>query len=183
MIGRHLTLLMLAVGPLACGSETSGHGPTGPVDLAEAPATLTMTCGAGSSVALEMPCLIGLDLSGQDPNGTGVHATECREASADRPLVWSFLFPLASARANPSTPLQAPADLPTVAGPGQPIDLAGDSVTMSSVTGALTFSRVDPSVRAFAGTFKGTIVWADQSGAQTSCQVDGPFWGGPGDFL
>jgi hypothetical protein len=174
MTGRHLTMLMLVAGPLACGGTgKTGDSLIGAVDLTQAPSTLTMSCGAGVAAALEMPCLIGLDLSGQDPNAAGVHATECRLASPDQPLVWSFLLPLGDVRADPSTSLQAPVDLPP--------QLTG--VTMSTVTGDLTFSRVDPAARAFIGAFHGNIAWSDQAGTQTSCQVDGPFWGAPGDFL
>jgi hypothetical protein len=54
---------------------------------------------------------------------------------------------------------------------------------LSNVTGDLTFSRVDPAARAFASTLNGAAVWVDPSGAQTSCLVNGPFWGAPGDFL
>ena len=181
MIGRGLSLLVLCVGPLACGG---GGTPTrtdriGPVDLTQAPATLSMTCTGIASLSFEMPCLIGFDL----PGAAGVHATECRLAQTDRPLVWSFLFPLASVRADPSTSLRAPLDLPTVTGIQQPIVLEGEPATMSSVTGDLMFSKVDPTARAFIGTFTGTVVWTSTTGAQTPCQIDGPFWGAPGDFL
>ena len=80
-------------------------------------------------------------------------------------------------------PLHAPAGLPTVTGSQQAITLGGEPATMSSVSGDLTFARVDPTARAFAGAFKGTIVWMGASGAQTSCGIDGAFWGAPGDFL
>jgi hypothetical protein len=166
-------MLMMVVGPLACGGTgKTGDNLIGAVDLTQAPSTLTMSCGAGVTAALEMPCLIGLDLAGQDPNAVGVHATECRLASPDQPLVWSFLFPLGAVRADPSTSLRAPADLPALTG-----------ITMSTVTGDLTFSRVDPAARAFIGAFHGDIAWTDPSGTQTSCQIDGPLWGAPGDFL
>ena len=181
-------MLMLGMGPLACGCAGSpttapGDDRVGPVDLTQAPATLAMTCGAGTSPTFEMPCLIGLDLAGPDPTVAGIHATECRLAQPDRPLVWSFLFPLADVRADPSTALAAPADLPPVPTGQQAIVLWGEPATMSSVTGDLTFSQVDPTARAFVGVFKGTVVWTGASGAQTSCQIDGPFWGAPGDFL
>jgi hypothetical protein len=130
-----------------------------------------------------MPCLIGLDLAGPDPNAVGVHATECRLAQPDRPLVWSFLLPLAAVRSDPSTPLQAPLGLPLVTGSQQAIVLQGEPATMSSVAGDLTFSKVDPTARSFIATFTGTVVWTSASGTRTSCQIDGPFWGAPGDFL
>ena len=187
MIGRRLWFLVLCAGPLACGGSGSptgaGQDLIGPVDLAQAPATLSMTCAGGAALAFEMPCLIGLDLTGPDPTAVGVHATECRLAQPARPLVWSFLFPLADVRAAPSTPLQVPLGLPPVTGSQEAIVLQGEPATMSSVTGDLTFRKVDPSVRAFIGTLTATVVWTSASGTQTSCQIDGPFWGGPGDFL
>jgi hypothetical protein len=188
MIRRRLAIFMLGVGPLACGDAGSppgapGEDRIGPVDLTRAPATLAMTCDVGISPAFEMPCFIGFDLVGPDLNAAGVHATECRLAQPDRPLAWSFLFPLADVRADPSTALAAPAGLPAAPGGQEAIILQDQPATLSSVTGDLTFSRVDPTARAFVGAFKGTIVWTGTSGSQTSCQIDGPFWGAPGDFL
>lgn len=186
MIGRRLSLVAPCVGLLACGGGAGSAGSTaalGPVDLSQAPSALTMTCDGGAAPSLQMPCLVGLDLAGQDPNAAGIHATECRLATSEHPLVWSFLFPLADVRANPSTSLQAPADMPSVTGGAQAIELGGESASVSSVTGDLTFTRVDPTARAFSGTFKGTVVWTGLSGAQTSCRIDGPLWGGPGTFL
>jgi hypothetical protein len=192
VIGRRISILMLCVGPLACGGGATPTTGTvddrlGPVDLTQAPATLAMTCDSGASPSFAMPCLIGLDLvgpnAGSDPNAAGIHATECRLAQPDQPLAWSFLFPLADARANPSKVLEAPTGLPTVSGGAEAIMLQGESATMSSLTGDLTFTRVDPAARAFIGAFKGTVVWTGASGAQTTCQIDGPFWGAPGNFL
>lgn len=184
MVGRRLSLLILCVGPLACGGGgAAGTDRIGPVDLTQAPATLSMTCGGTASLSFEMPCLIGFNLAGQDLNAAGVHATECRLAQPDQPLAWSFLFPLAGVRGDPATSLQAPRDLPTVTGTQQAIVLEGQPATMSSATGDLRFSKVDPTARAFIGTFTGTVVWTSATGAQTPCQIDGPFWGAPGDFL
>jgi hypothetical protein len=61
--------------------------------------------------------------------------------------------------------------------------IQGVSARVSSVTGSLTFSRVDPDARAFIGSFAATLVWTATDGSQISCQSDGPFWGGPGGFL
>jgi hypothetical protein len=158
-----------------------GSAEVAPVDVSQSPAALTMTCDGGSSLSIAMPCLIGLNL-GQDPNAPGIHATECRLATSEAPLVWSFLFPLANVRANPSTSLHAPADMPP-AGDAQAIQLNGESASISSITGDLTFTRVDPTARAFSGAFKGTAVWTSPSNTQMTCQIDGPFWGAPGTFL
>jgi hypothetical protein len=179
-MGRRLLMLGLCLGPLACGGagSPSDDDRIGPVDLAQAPLTLAMTCDAGVSASLEMPCLVGLNL-GSDLNAAGIHATECRLAQPDRPLVWPFLLPLADVRADPSTVLHAPFQ----PGGAQEAAIRGEAATMSVVTGDLSFSRVDPTARAFIGAFKGTVVWTGTSGAQTTCQVDGPFWGAPGDFL
>lgn len=184
MIGRCLSLLALCVGPLACGggSNPTGSAEVAPVDLSQAPAALTMTCDGGEALSLAMPCLVGLNLTGQDPDTAGTHATECRLATSGQPLVWSFLFPLAAVRANPSTALHAPADMP-MAGAGQTAELNGESASVSSVTGDLTFTRVDPTARAFSGAFKGTVVWTSPSKGETTCRIDGPFWGAPGTFL
>jgi hypothetical protein len=185
MAGRIVSLLAFCFGSLACGG---GGGPTGsspevaPVDVSQSPAALTMTCDGGASLSVAMPCLIGLNLAGQDPDTAGTHATECRLATSDKPLVWSFLFPLAAVRADPATSLHAPADMPT-AGAAQAIQLNGESASISNITGDLTFTRVDPTARAFSGAFKGTIVWTSSSSTQTTCQIDGPFWGAPGNFL
>jgi hypothetical protein len=184
MVRRRLWFLVLCLGPLAC--RDAGEDRIGPVDLTQAPLTLSMTCAGTAALALEMPCRIGLALNSQDLNAVGIHAMECRLAQPERPLVWTSLFPLGHVRAAPSKPLQAPSSLRPVTGVGeQAIVLQGERepATMSDVTGDLTFSKVDPTVRAFMGTFTGSVVWTSASGTQTSCQIDGPFWGAPGDFL
>jgi hypothetical protein len=47
----------------------------------------------------------------------------------------------------------------------------------------MTFSRVDPTARAFIAHFKGTIGWKTTTGSTFSCAFDGPLWGAPGSFL
>jgi hypothetical protein len=178
--------LLLCWVPLACGSgggaPAAGDNSIGPVDLTQAPASLAMTCAGTGSLAFEMPCLMGFDLFGQDTNAAGVHATECRLAAPSRPIVWSFLFPLAAVRADPTMPLQT-SGLQAEPGTEQAILLQGEAAMISSVKADLTFSRVDPTNRAFIGRFTGSVVWTSASGTQTPCQIDGPFWGGPGNFL
>ena len=183
MGGRRLWFVVLCLGPLACGAAEEDR--IGPVDLTQAPLTLSMTCAGAASLALEMPCRIGLALNSQSLDAVGIHAMECRLAQSERPLVWTSLFPLGQVRAAPSTPLQAPSSLSPVTGGEQAIVLKGqpEPATMSGVTGNLRFSKVDPTARAFIGTFTGSVVWTTASGTQTSCQIDGPFWGAPGDFL
>jgi hypothetical protein len=153
----------------------------GPVDLSQAPATFNMTCDGGlGSVVFQMPCLVGMNLSGQ--GGVGFHATECRLAQPGAPLAWSFILQLGTLARDPGTILRFPEDVPSAPVPG-PVEIQGMSVRISSVTGKLSFSRVDPSARAFIGAFSGTTVWTRSDGVQISCQADGPFWGAPGGFL
>ncbi|HVZ23309.1 MAG TPA: hypothetical protein VG871_19690 [Vicinamibacterales bacterium] len=154
----------------------------GPVDLTKAPATLEMTCGGGiGTVTIEQPCLVGFNLAG-DQFAPGLHATECRLASSDRQLVWTFLLPLVQIARDPSTALHLPGKAATVNDGEVPVAIGAEQATVSRVTGDLSFSRVDPDVRAFAGTLDATVTWKTASGAQIDCTVDGPFWGAPGLF-
>jgi hypothetical protein len=163
-------------------SRGSDAASIGPVDLTKAPATLEMTCGGGvGAVTIEQPCLVGFNLAG-DQVAPGVHATECRLASSERPLVWTFLLPLAQIARDPGVPLHLPSGAATVNDGEVPVALDGQQATVLRVTGDLSFSRVDPEVRAFAGTLDGTVTWKTASGAQIDCTVDGPFWGAPGLF-
>jgi hypothetical protein len=163
-------------------SRGSDAASIGPVDLAKAPATLEMTCGGGvGAVTIEQPCLVGFNLAG-DQAAPGFHATECRLASTDRPLVWAFMLPLAQIAQAPSAPLRVPNQAPTLYGEQTAVAIGGQQATVFRVTGDLSFSRVDPDARAFAGTLDGTVTWKTASGAQIDCTVDGPFWGAPGLF-
>jgi hypothetical protein len=176
-----------ATGVGAMDTQTSDAGADladriGLIDLSQAPATLGMTCGAGvGALAFEMPCLVGMNLGGQA--SPGWHVTECRMAQSGTPIVWSFILPLQTVARNPGTVIHFPGDVPSPPPAPGAIDLGGESARVSSVTGALTFSRVDPTGRAFIGVFSGTVVWKTTSGAETSCTLDGPFWGAPGGFL
>jgi hypothetical protein len=104
-------------------------------------------------------------------------------AQTNEPVVWSFMLPLAMLEQNPGAVLRFPGDLPSPPLSPGTINLQGESARVSAVMGSLTFSRVDPSGRAFIGAFSGAVVWTGASGSQTTCQVDGPFWGAPGGFL
>jgi hypothetical protein len=140
-----------------------------------------MACAGGvSALAFKNPCLVGENLSGQ--GGTGFHVTECRIAQDGEPVAWSFILPLATLAQSPGTVLHFPGDLPSPPPPFGSVQLNGESAHATAVTGALTFSRVDPASRAFVGAFHGTVVWTIASGSQISCQVDGPLWGAPGGF-
>lgn len=155
----------------------------GLVDVTKAPPTLELRCGGAAGVLpLKMPCLVGMNIVGSG-QPVGLHETECRIAGADEPIVWSFLLPLGALAQNPALVLHLPGDLPTTLIGSGSIDLNGEQAHVSGVTGTLSFSRVDPQGRAFEGAFRGRIVWKGAtSGAETACDVDGPFWGAPGDF-
>lgn len=187
-----LSLMLVALAG-GCGgrsiSQTSDAGTDlagriGPVDLSQAPAVLGMTCGADAGgLAFEMPCLVGMNLAGSGQAGPGWHATECRMAQAGTPLAWSFILPLQAIARDPGAVLTFPGDVSSPPPAPGTIDLRGEPARVSSVTGTLTFSRVDPSGRAFIGAFSGTVTWKATSGAETTCTVDGPFWGAPGGFI
>jgi hypothetical protein len=155
----------------------------GPVDLTKAPPTLPITCDKCSgALAFEMPCLVGMSIL-PDRSQPGYHVTECRMAQSGSPLVWQFLLPLAELARNPGMIVRFPEDTPSPPRSSDTIDIGGERAQISTINGSLTFSRVDPSGRAFAGAISGTVVWRTSSGAETTCQIDGPFWGAPGDFI
>jgi hypothetical protein len=146
----------------------------GPVDATQAPAQLSMTCDGGvGTIAIDDPCLVGASLS---PNAsqTGAHAVECTLATSSHPVAWSFLLVIPTAQ-NPVTVFPG---VPS----GSNVDVGGRQAHVSSATGALTVTRVDPSNRAFVAQFNGSVTWTESSGATFSCSVDGPLWGAPGDF-
>lgn len=171
----------------ACDGSGSPSGSNaasvGPVDLTKAPATLDMACGGGvGTVTLEQPCLVGFNFAG-DQAVPGYHATECRLARTDRPLAWTFILPLAQVAQAPGTSLHLPNQASTVNDGETPVWLAGSAASVLSVTGDLSFSRVDPDARAFSGRLDATVTWKTTSGGQIECTVQGPFWGAPGQFL
>ena len=99
--------------------------------------------------------------------------------------MWSFALPLSDLAKNPNETLTFPSNFLAEAGVASAavIDATGQQAVISNVVGTMTFSRVDPSARAFVGHFTGTISW---TGTRTlfSCDVDcGPLWGAPAEFL
>jgi hypothetical protein len=187
-------VLVLCLGLGACGSHALSGSPRdgatdlaariGPIDLTQAPATLELTCDADvGRVAFKLPCLVGMDVT-SGHSGPGLHDVECRLLEGKAPVVWSFLLPLAALANDPSQVLHTPGDLPAVPTDGSSIDLGGQPAQLSSIKGALSFSRIDPEGRAFAGAFAGQAVWkVTASGREITCDLDGPLWGAPGDFL
>jgi len=161
----------------AAGGAGGASAPTltiGPVDLTQAPAQLTMSCDGGvGMITIDNPCLVGHSL---EPNAleTGPHEIECTLAASVHPIVWSFelFIPVTQ---NPVTVLP---ETPS----GLLVDVGGRQARVSRATGAMTFTRVDPSNRAFVARFDGSVTWTEPSGATFSCSVDGPLWGAPGGF-
>jgi hypothetical protein len=163
------------------GPPESTAATVGPVDLSQAPRQLTMTCDhAVGELALDNPCLVGNNLLGPTVD---IHAVECRLAAPPaNPVVFSFVLNLSSVTAHPDVPVEIPHDAPPVPTSGL-IDVGGSRrASVSSVVGTLSFSRVDPTNRAFVGHFTGTVFWTETTGSTFSCAVDAPLWGGPGGF-
>jgi hypothetical protein len=155
----------------------------GPVDLTGAPPELAMTCDHGiGTLAFDNPCLVGMNLLG-DLSKPGEHEIECHLAGPGHPIVWAFLVPLAQIAQHPDQPLTFPSSFPTSPTSGMRVDVGGHKAGVSSAAGTVTFSRVDPTGRAFIARFNGTITWKETTGSTFSCAVDAPFWGAPGGFL
>jgi hypothetical protein len=110
-----------------------------------------------------------------------VHEVECTLAAAGHPITWTFLLPLGQVIGQPTKPISFP--LPPGGIPGRSISVDGTLASVSGFAGAITFSRVDPTNRAFVARLKGTMTWTEQSGSTFSCQIDSPFWGAPGGFV
>jgi hypothetical protein len=148
----------------------------GPIDLTQAPTTFSMKCGNGAGVMTFVnPCLVGYSLNGGSASGITDHEVECALATPAGSVGWSFLV-LLPPTPNPQTffPIT-----PTAAG----VDLGnGEPAQISMVTGALTFSRVDLTNRAFIARFTGDVTWTESSGATVLCTLDTPVWGAPGQF-
>jgi hypothetical protein len=150
----------------------------GLIDLTQAPPTFSMTCDNGvGSITFVNPCLVGWVAGGdQNPMSPGLHEVECTVATPAGNVGWSFevMFPSLQ---NPQTILPL---TPTASG----VDLGnGQQARISMVTGALTFSRVDPTNRAFVARFIGSVTWTEPSGATFQCKMDTPVWGAPGSFI
>ena len=158
----------------AAGAGATGFPETAAVDVSQAPPQLSMSCDHGvGTIAIVDPCLVGHSFN-ISSGEAGTHAVECRLATPSRPLLWSFVVNL--------PPLENPVTtFPIV--PGQaPVQVGGQEATVSKVTGSLTYSRIDPSNRAFIAHFTGVVTWTDASGVTFNCSVDGPLWGAPGGF-
>jgi len=191
-----LAALSICVGVAACGRynlpaypKQDGAAPAaratlGAVDLTKAPASLALSCpGVAPPLALEMPCLVGMNIA-SPPSGVGLHEVECHTTQPGEPLVWSFLLPLSSLAQNPDLVLSFPDRLPNGALPPGEVDLGSEKARVSGGAGTLAFTRVDPEGRAFEGSFRGTLVLTGESTrSEITCDVDGPFWGAPGNFL
>jgi hypothetical protein len=154
------------------------------VDLSQSPSTVAMTCdGTVGVVSLAQPCLVGMDLRARGERVPGTHAIECRLAQANEPLVWSFIMPLAQVASDPEAVLHMPGEAPTVPAGSGSVALGSQQATLSTVMGELTFSRIDPTGRAFAATIDAKVVWKAAAGSDITCDLKGPLWGAPGDFL
>jgi hypothetical protein len=166
----------------AAGTTGATGATIGPVDLAQAPSELTMTCDHGiGTLGFLNPCLVGQNLAGNQ-SSPGFSETECQLAGQGHPVVWSFLLPLMSLAEDPNQSLTAPAQLTMTPTGRQTVALGDGEGLISEVDGTLTFSRIDPTGRAFIGNFQGTVTWTTPTGTFT-CAVDGPLWGAPGQFL
>jgi hypothetical protein len=160
------------------GAGTGGQGLTAPVDLTQAPSQIPMACSVGGAivnVAFDNPCLVGHTLFGHDPSEAGAHAIECTLAAAGHPVAWSFVLSL------PTT--DNPVTFFSNVSPNSGVQIAGLQAHVTKAEGTLTFSRVDPSNRAFIARFTGTLTWTtDPSPTTFTCTVDAPLWGAPGGF-
>jgi hypothetical protein len=148
---------------------------TAGIDLTLAPPTFSMTCDSGIGVVTFFnPCLVGFSLSNSlDPSSPSPHEVECTVANAAQTIAWTFLvvFP----------PGQNPQQLvltPTSVG----ADLNGERAQISNIKGALTFTVVSPTQRAFEGRFTGNVTWIEASGGTVQCKIDTALWGAPGNF-
>jgi hypothetical protein len=180
--GGRQTLDLPADGDAGTDAGKTARATIGPVDLTQAPSELPTSCDQGlGQVAFDNPCLVGFNLGGA-PTTTGFHVVECTLAVAGHPVAWSFILPLAPIAAHPDQPLSFPNDFPPAPPLDQLIEIGGQPAGLSGVTGTVTFSRVDPTGRAFVARFVGKMTWTQGSGSKFSCAVDAPFWGAPGAF-
>jgi hypothetical protein len=182
--------ILIAAAFAGCGgrqgllpADDDGSAPAsasiGSVDLTQAPRQLALSCDQGvGQLAFDNPCQVGANLTGH--GGVGFHETECHLSGAGHPVAWSFILPLSTVAANPARPLAFPSDFPIAPPSMDAVEVAGQEASVVGVVGTVSFSRVDPTTRAFSASFKGTISW---NGAEKfSCVVDGALWGAPGSF-
>ncbi|HEY2900920.1 MAG TPA: hypothetical protein VGL59_10120 [Polyangia bacterium] len=165
---------------VGCGDQATV---VGPVDLSQAPAALTMTCDHGvGQVAFANPCLVGGNLASAKLDSVGNHETECSLAGEGGEVAWAFILPLSAIAQRPDQPLTFQKGQVSTPPSGQPIEVAGQTASVTDVAGTMTFLRLDPSARAFIGHFQGQIDWLGANGA-FSCTVDADLWGAPGGFI
>jgi hypothetical protein len=162
---------------VAGASGAAGAPAVGFIDLTQAPPTFPMACDGGVGVITFVnPCLVGYVIGGDnDATVPGPHEVECTVETPGGNVGWSFevIFP----------PLQNPQTILPLTPTALGVDLGnGQQAHISKVTGGLTFSRVDPTNRAFVARFIGVVTWTEPSGATFQCQVDAPVWGAPGPF-
>ena len=161
---------------VAVGAAGAAAPTVGTIDLSQAPPTISMTCDNGVGVITFVnPCLVGWLIGAGGPTSTGPHEVECTSETTAGTVGWSFMviFP----------PLQNPQPGVPLTPTAVAVDLGdGRQARISKVTGTLTFSRVDPTNRAFVAQLTGDVTWTEPSGATFQCQMDAPIWGGPGPF-
>jgi hypothetical protein len=167
---------------------------TGSVDLSQAPTSLEMSCNRDvGSLAFKMPCEIGESLL-SDRLKLGANEVDCHVTASGQPLVWTFILAFYNVLQHPDRPVTFPNGvqgqsnqsidfIPPPPGLTRPIDIGGEQFWVSGAAGTISFSRIDSSGRAFSGQLKGRFDWTSATGSTFSCEVDGPFWGGPGNFL
>jgi hypothetical protein len=168
--------LVAAIGAVGCGGRQILLQPpddSGTASAGEVPPIL-LSCDNGvGTIALDNPCLVGHALNANGSEA-GPHAVECRLSASSHPVAWSFVLSLPTTQ-NPVTGFPPVPGVP-------PVDVGGRRATVTNVAGALMFSLVDPSNRAFVARFTGVITWTDTAGATFSCSVDAPLAGAPGAF-
>ncbi|MDB4982889.1 MAG: hypothetical protein JWM82_3641, partial [Myxococcales bacterium] len=111
-----------------------------PVDVTQAPPTLSMSCdhGVGTIVFVD-PCLVGGAVGTSTVSSLGVHEVECQLSTPGHPMVWSFLVALDEVARDPTKPLTFPTDLPRSPTSGAVVAVGGRSARVSSVQGTVTF--------------------------------------------
>jgi len=95
----------IALGSALAGCGDSSKASVGPVDVAQAPAELALSCDHDvGPIAFDNPCLVGESLGGGNEAALGVHEVECALATSGHPVTWAFLLSLAEVTAKPVLP-------------------------------------------------------------------------------
>jgi hypothetical protein len=164
-------------------AAAAGKPGVGPIDATDLPQELALVCdGPYPSLAIALPCRVGLNLQGPGGAGAGVHATECRLTRASDQTAIAFLLPLANLPTLLNQPVDIPFEASAVPVPGA--DLGGERFG-GALSGVATFSQVSLNDRAFVAELRQAHVsWSGDHGTTFSCEVaEGPFWAVAGDFL